>query len=86
MPAELVQANVPRPIRRPPGANVLMVNQTTVDIYFSNDYNVLAIAAPGNVPSAGVKIAANGGQFAWEKYPGVVYFRAVSDTFINVEP
>jgi hypothetical protein len=85
MPLELVQTNVPRPIRRPKGANILMTNQSAIDVYFSNDYNVLAITAPGAVPN-GVKLSANGGQLTWNAWPGVVYFRSVSDTLIGVEP
>lgn len=85
MPAEPVTSDIPRAIRRQPGATVTFVNQTATDVYFDNDWGRIAQGLQGSVPT-GTKIAANGGQVQWSAYPGVMYVRSATPTTLEVQP
>jgi hypothetical protein len=88
MPQEAVPTDIPRAIRRKAGANITFINQlATDDIYFDNDYGRLAAAVAGSVGTAnGTLIAKSGGQVQFSAYPGVVYVRSNTATFIEVQP
>jgi hypothetical protein len=85
MPQEIVPIDRSRPIRRAVGSTVTFVNQSAVDVYFDYNPNRLNAALAGVVPD-GTKLIAAGGQVQWSQYPGVIFVRAVTLTFLEVQP
>lgn len=85
MPLEFVPIENAKPIRRPPGSQVTLVNQSAVDVYFDFNPNRLNATPAGSVPS-GTKIAATTGQIQIDSFPGVIWVRAATATQIDVQP
>jgi hypothetical protein len=73
-------------VRRQAGITITFVNQsTTTDVYFDRQEERLDRTVTGSVPN-GTQLAKNGGQLQWPNFPGVLWFRAASDTTIEVTP
>lgn len=73
-------------VRRQPGITITFVNQSaTVDVYFDRQEERLNRTLDGAVPD-GTLLAKNGGQLQWPNFPGLLWFRAQSDTTIEVTP
>lgn len=85
MATHFVDVNTATAIRRTVGAQVTLINQNAVDVYFDFNKDRLNASAPGTVP-AGTKLAANTGQIQIDSFPGVLWTRAVSATSIEVQP
>jgi hypothetical protein len=85
MSKHFVDVNTATPVRRTQGAQVTLINQQPVDVYFDFNKDRLNASAPGVVPD-GTKIAASTGQIQLDNFPGVVWTRAVAATFIEVQP
>lgn len=84
---EAVPSKQARAIRRTPGANILIVNQSAVDVYVSSNISDLIAFDNGAVPSGSgaTKIAATGGQATITSWPrNGLWCRAISDTFLSV--
>lgn len=83
---EAVPSTVARRIHRKAGSNITMINQSTVDIYFSYNVSDLNNTAVGEVPG-GIKIGNSGGEVVITSWPALdVWVRAVSPTFLQVQP
>ena len=83
----LVRDDAPTPIRRRPGSNVTLVNQSAVDVYIDSDYNRIMASATGAIP-AGTQIINGGGQAVWSGYlqDGVIWVRSATPTTVEVIP
>lgn len=81
----IVPADIAAPIRRAKGSTVTFVNQSATDVYFDSDYQRLNASVAGSTPD-GTKLAANGGQIQATDYPGLLWFRAATQTTIEVQP
>lgn len=81
----LVRDDAPTPVRRRPGSNVTVVNQSAVDVYIDQDYNRILASATGAVPN-GTQIINGGGQAVWSAFlqDGVFWVRAASPTTVEV--
>jgi hypothetical protein len=77
-------------VRRPKGSRVKFVNQSSVDVYMDSDPGLLNSVVPVTIPNSaslnGTRLAANGGETQFDNYPGVMWFRALSYTSIQVQP
>ena len=72
-------------VRREAGITITFVNQSATDVYFDRQEERLDRTLAGSVPD-GTLLAKNGGQLQWPNFPGVLWFRAASDTSIEVTP
>ena len=79
----IVQADVPSRLDPAPNGDTRVVNnQGVTDVYFADDFAVLAASAPGAVPQ-GSKIAA-GISLTLPVSKRPIYFRAAVQTVIEV--
>jgi hypothetical protein len=86
MARELVPSGPARVLSRPQGSNLVIVNQSAVDVYFSDNPSQLNASIPGQVPN-GTKIAAAGGEVTITSYKaGGFWMRAATDTELQVSP
>lgn len=85
MPIAFIPSDVAIRIRRPQGASVTLINQSAIDVYFDAEPGRLNASAPGTTPN-GTKLAANGGEKEFENFPGSMWFRAIANTSIEVQP
>lgn len=68
------------PILRPAffsGASVAIVNQTTTDVYMSDNPAELDASATGMATTGGIRVANSGGQVLWPATSKVAWFRAI---------
>ena len=76
-----VAADKAAPILRPrlfgPGMSVAVVNQTTTDIYMSDNPAELDASLTGLPAVGGIRIANGGGQVLWPSTATVAWFRAI---------
>lgn len=72
-------------VRRQPGITITFVNQSATDVYFDRQEERLDRTLAGAVPD-GTLLAKSGGQLQWPNFPGVLWFRAQTDTSIEVTP
>jgi hypothetical protein len=70
---------------RPQGISVTLINSLAVDVYFDTDPARLLATPTGTVPN-GTKIAATTGSIVIAAFSVPYYFRAVSSTFLEVQP
>ena len=80
-----VAAAKSKALRRQAGITITFVNQSATDVYFDRQEERLDRTLSGTVP-AGTLLAKNGGQLQWPNFPGVLWFRAQTDTSIEVTP
>jgi hypothetical protein len=85
MPFLIVSSDIAVKVWRPKGSNVTLINQSGVDVFFDREPSRLNATAPGTVPN-GSKLAANGGEKEFDNWPGAMWFRAISNTTIEVQP
>jgi hypothetical protein len=84
---ESVPSGPARAIRRKRGSNITIVNQSAVDVYYSYNASDLNSAPDGTAPVGPQKIAASGGELVVTAWPDLAFWvRAVSDTFLSVQP
>lgn len=80
-----VLASNARPVRRRVGSTITFVNQSATDVYFDRQEERLNKTKAGSVPD-GTLLAKTGGQIQYADFPGVLWFRAATDTTIEVTP
>lgn len=85
MPILIVPTESAVPVRRPRGQQLVIVNQSTVNVYFDEEPQRLNASTPLVEPMEGTKLAANGGEYTWTLFPGVMWFRAPTYTQIEVQ-
>jgi hypothetical protein len=85
MAVQAVTSDIPIKVRRTPGDSIV-VTAGASDVYYDSNYNQLATTVKGATPN-GTKLAA-GTQVIIPSWPstGIMYFRAVADTTIFIEP
>lgn len=71
-------------VRRKAGATVTFLNKSAVSVYYSREEDQLNTVAPGAVPE-GTELAA-ADQLQWPSFPGTVWFRAATQTTLDVVP
>jgi len=84
-----VDVNTATALRRPVGMQVTIVNNSAVVAYFDRNENYINSTSPGAVPNGiPVPAAAGGvpGSIQIDNFPGVVWFRAVTPTVLQVYP
>jgi hypothetical protein len=77
------------PIRRTPGSEVNLANQTATDVFIDDQQQRLDAAPVGLLTvTHGLKIAANTGTLRIQTWPasGVMWVRSNVATFIDVQP